>query len=325
MKLSIIVPVYNTEEYLKECLDSVTPQLTDDMEVILVNDGSTDGSQKICEEYQEKYSQVRLINQQNQGSSVARNTGIHEAVGDYLLFLDSDDFIATSVLRDLIQFANNQDIIFLDAVKYYREDWQEPLAEGYQNTCINCKSPKEVLAFLADLPKFPGAPWNKLVNRNFVVKNNLYFSEGIVAEDIDWVLSVLKEAEIFGYYSKKNYYFYRQNRKFSVTHNIGVKHVNSLLYILDKWVNKIKNHEYANFYYKFLAYEYIITLLSFSYLSKEEQKNFKDQLLQYSFLLQYRDDVKYRLAAMSIKLFGVSICSYLLRKYQNIRLKRGRK
>lgn len=63
MKLSIIVPVYNTEEYLKECLDSVTPQLTDDMEVILVNDGSTDGSQKICEEYQEKYSQVRLINQ----------------------------------------------------------------------------------------------------------------------------------------------------------------------------------------------------------------------------------------------------------------------
>ena len=154
MKLSIIVPVYNTEEYLKECLDSVTPQLTDDMEVILVNDGSTDGSQKICEEYQEKYSQVRLINQQNQGLSAARNTGIHEAVGDYLLFIDSDDFIATSVLRDLIQFANNQDVIFLDAVKYYREDWQEPLAEGYQQKFICQKSPKQVLEFLANLPKF---------------------------------------------------------------------------------------------------------------------------------------------------------------------------
>ena len=94
---------------------------------------------------------------------------------------------------------------------------------------------------------------------------------------------------------------------------------------MGKWIADSSTGDYKDIYYKFLAYEYIITLLSFSYLSKEEQKNFKDQLLQYGFLLQYRDDVKYRLAAMSIKLFGVSICSYLLRKYQNIRLKRGQK
>lgn len=325
MKLSIIVPVYNTEEYLKECLDSVTPQLTDDMEVILVNDGSTDGSQKICEEYQEKYSQVRLINQQNQGLSAARNTGIHEAVGDYLLFIDSDDFIATSVLRDLIQFANNQDVIFLDAVKYYREDWQEPLAEGYQQKFICQKSPKQVLEFLANLPKFPGCAWNKLVRRDFLLENSLYFTKGIYSEDVDWTLSIFKFGTSYSYYCNKVYYYYRQGRETSITSNIGVKNVESLLFILGKWIADSSTGDYKDIYYKFLAYEYIITLLSFSYLSKEEQKNFKDQLLQYSFLLQYRDDVKYRLAAMSIKLFGVSICSYLLRKYQNIRLKRGQK
>lgn len=175
------------------------------------------------------------------------------------------------------------------------------------------------------LPKFPGCAWNKLVRRDFLLENSLYFTKGIYSEDVDWTLSIFKFGTSYSYYCNKVYYYYRQGRETSITSNIGVKNVESLLFILGKWIADSSTGDYKDIYYKFLAYEYIITLLSFSYLSKEEQKNFKDQLLQYSFLLQYRDDVKYRLAAMSIKLFGVSICSYLLRKYQNIRLKRGRK
>ena len=100
--ISVIVPVYNVEEYLEECLESIRQQTFTDIEVILVNDGSTDGSREICEQYCEKDSRFRLINQENQGQSVARNRGVKESVGQYIMFVDSDDVINTSVLAVLL-------------------------------------------------------------------------------------------------------------------------------------------------------------------------------------------------------------------------------
>ena len=102
--ISVIVPVYNVEEYLEECLESIRQQTFTDIEVILVNDGSTDGSRKICEQYCEKDSRFRLINQENQGQSVARNRGVKESVGQYIMFVDSDDVINTSVLEVLLPY-----------------------------------------------------------------------------------------------------------------------------------------------------------------------------------------------------------------------------
>ncbi len=102
--ISVIVPVYNVEEYLEECLESIRQQTFTDIEVILVNDGSTDGSREICEQYCEKDSRFRLINQENQGQSVARNRGVKESVGQYIMFVDSDDVINTSVLEVLLPY-----------------------------------------------------------------------------------------------------------------------------------------------------------------------------------------------------------------------------
>ena len=105
--ISIIVPVYNVEEYLEECLESIRKQTYQDIEVILVNDGSTDGSHAICERYCQMDKRFRLINQKNQGQSVARNRGVKESLGEYIMFVDSDDVGSLGLLEQLMKYMSD--------------------------------------------------------------------------------------------------------------------------------------------------------------------------------------------------------------------------
>ena len=105
--ISIIVPVYNVEEYLEECIESIRQQTFTDFEVILVNDGSTDYSKEICEEYCRKDSRFRLMNQANQGQSIARNRGVKESLGEYIMFVDSDDVVSLGLLDQLMKYMSD--------------------------------------------------------------------------------------------------------------------------------------------------------------------------------------------------------------------------
>ena len=101
MRFSVIVPVYNVEHYLRRCLDSIVNQTFDDYEVVLVDDGSTDASGSICDEYRKKYNSIKVIHQENKGQSGARNTGLDKALGDWIVFVDSDDWIEKEMLQEL--------------------------------------------------------------------------------------------------------------------------------------------------------------------------------------------------------------------------------
>ena len=118
-KVSIIVPVYNVEKYLRRCIDSILRQTLTDIEVILVDDGSFDSSGKICEEYARKDSGLRVIHQKNAGVAVARNTGLDIASGDYIAFVDSDDYIEPNMYQSMMQVANQYDcdVVLCDCVK----------------------------------------------------------------------------------------------------------------------------------------------------------------------------------------------------------------
>ena len=110
--ISIIIPVYNVENYLEECLNSVQNQTYTNIEVILVNDGSTDNSKRICERYCQEDSRFHLLNQENQGQSVARNTGVAASTGEFIAFVDSDDIILPNYLETLMQYlAADVDIV----------------------------------------------------------------------------------------------------------------------------------------------------------------------------------------------------------------------
>lgn len=126
--ISVIVPVYNVETYLEECLDSIQNQTYTDLEVILVNDGSTDGSKAICERYCQTDKRFRLINQSNQGQSVARNTGVTASRGEFIAFVDSDDMILANYLETLMQhMGEDVDIVESQFTVHKRISWQKIL------------------------------------------------------------------------------------------------------------------------------------------------------------------------------------------------------
>ena len=170
IKLSIIVPIYNVENYLEYCLNSIVPILSNEnVELILVNDGSTDKSESICNMYIEKHKNIIYIYQDNQGLSEARNTGIKNSNGKYVTFIDSDDFINCQILLDFLNGFDTPDVIFLNAVKYLNGNTLF-FGEDYKVENIVNKPKSEVLKGLCQFRKFPGSAWNKIVKRELIVR-----------------------------------------------------------------------------------------------------------------------------------------------------------
>ena len=198
--ISVIVPVYNVEEYLEECLESIKQQTFTDIEVILVNDGSTDGSREICERFCQKDSRFKLINQENQGQSVARNRGVKESVGKFIMFVDSDDVINKNLLEVLLPYMKTEvDIVECRMTRkkeeFYLNKPSKIVFEGNAKEAIlNCIAIKEV--------KF--CPVTKLYRREIVEK--VPFLEGYIYEDVFTGINYLKHmrkivvVDYIGYY-----------------------------------------------------------------------------------------------------------------------------
>ena len=198
--ISVIVPVYNVEEYLEECLESIRQQTFIDIEVILVNDGSTDGSREICERFCQKDSRFKLINQENQGQSVARNRGVKESVGEFIMFVDSDDVINKNVLEVLLPYMKTEvDIVECRMTRkkeefYLNKPSKIVFEENAKEAILNCIAIKEV--------KF--CPVTKLYRREIVEK--VPFLEGYIYEDVFTGINYLKHmrkivvVDYIGYY-----------------------------------------------------------------------------------------------------------------------------
>ena len=188
MKVSVIIPVYNVESYLNEALSSLTSQTLDDIEIIAVNDGSSDHSEQILKQYQERYSYFSYYNQPNQGQSSARNHALKYAKGDYIYFMDSDDIVNTDMLRCCYEYAQQTqaDFIFFDGDKLMEED-AKPVAWNYKRTHLveeNTKYDGETLLnLMLDTRKHSCVVWLLFIRRDFLERIGLRFYEGIIHED----------------------------------------------------------------------------------------------------------------------------------------------
>ena len=171
MLISFVIPVYNVEKYLNECVDSVITQNFRDLEIILVDDGSPDGSGQICDQYAEKYGFVTVIHKTNGGLSDARNAGINAASGDYILFLDSDDYIANGSIAAIADYILkfSPDVVFLNAKKVFPDGRIVPIGDDYNAEKINGKDKKTVMKHLASLPKYPGSACTKAIRRQLIM------------------------------------------------------------------------------------------------------------------------------------------------------------
>lgn len=216
LKLSIIVPVYNVENYLPRCLDSILAQTMKDFEVICVNDGSKDSSLSILQDYATKDNRIKIVDQENQGLGCARNAGIERAVGEYLGFVDSDDFIAPEMYEELIKKAdkNNSDIVLSNVYLYYTNSGGTSVFRDEQ--FYEAMSRAEVFnAF--EHPKiyqFIGV-WDRIYRRSFIETNHLRNPEKRIYEDVLFTVQTLTYAKRISVVNSP-FYYYRKNTGVSI-------------------------------------------------------------------------------------------------------------
>lgn len=241
MDFSIIIPVYNVEKYIEQCIESILSQKYMNFELILVNDGSTDRSGEICEIYSKKDKRVITIHKKNGGQSEARNCGLNKSKGKYIIFIDSDDYIANdNFLLDIHEKTkNDHDIILFKFKKYYDD----------KNSFSNCsfsfknalrKSNKgDILMSLVEDDAYYGSPWTKCIKKELLVSNNIEFQKGLLGEDMDWYFYVVIKAQTISLLDE-SYIIYRQ-RAGSTTATYKLKNLVDYIEIMEKWSSEIKN------------------------------------------------------------------------------------
>jgi glycosyltransferase involved in cell wall biosynthesis len=242
---SIIVPVYNCEKYLNECIDSVVCQDCESWELILVDDGSTDGSRKICEQYAENDSRVIVLTQVNQGPGEARNSGIKQACGEYLIFLDSDDYLCDSSLNNIksvISCNSSPDIIVARAVLVSEKgDYVRDYNKQYDNEQIHNHDAVQVASYLLSRKKSSfWSVWNHVFKLSFIKQTEIIFEKGIYAEDLDWTLQVFFKA---GKFAVLNIPFYCHREREGKSLSFSSKMELDLFTVIFKWLSKLKDME----------------------------------------------------------------------------------
>lgn len=217
--VSIIVPVYNVELYIKKALDSLINQTFKDIEIICVNDGSTDNSYEIMKEYANKDSRIVCLNQENQGVSIARNSGLNVAKGTYIMFADPDDWLELDAVEQAYNaiIEQNVDVLRFGYYCYVNE------TEKYKKRVVKIFEDTEYTdpIQLKDLRSFVACIWDKIYKKEFIVKNQIKFPQGIKgAEDGHFCLQCVFSDAKWGVL-RKNLYNYRVIRKGSAMDNVS--------------------------------------------------------------------------------------------------------
>lgn len=207
---SIIVPIYNIENYIEKCVESLINQTYKNLEIILVDDGSTDSSGKICDKYIEKDNRIKTIHKENGGLSSARNSGIEVAVGDYVLFVDGDDFLSKNAVEILVKtlIEYSCDILCFNAYQYKNENIIgnvitskfDDIEESKKHAIIN------------------PAAWARAYKNSFLKKNHFYFKEGIIYEDLALIPGLSSYTENIRFIDDCLYYYViRENSIMNIT------------------------------------------------------------------------------------------------------------
>ena len=257
-KISVIIPVYNVEKYLAECLTSVVNQTFKDIEIICINDGSTDNSPKILEEFAQKDRRIKIINQENQGMSCARNAGLAVATGEYITFVDSDDYISTDLYADMQKYLPAELICF--NAKIF------PMSEKYRalQNYIQCKFEGEQPITEKIIKQTNIHIWNKIFKTSVIRENNIKFPDGLYFEDFPFMFEYLYSINTAKFVTGKGYYFYRQqpNSIMKTCSPKSIHHLYAWHYLYDRFKARGIYNKNSQFIHKLfrtyiiLAYRY---------------------------------------------------------------------
>lgn len=319
MKLSIIIPIYNVEQYLQSCVQSVITQTYQDLQVILVNDGSTDSSGILCDQLAQQDSRVQVVHKENGGLSDARNAGLRVASGEYVLFLDSDDYYADNHVLDTLGNTLTQ-WDYPDALLFCRTDYYENLQSmhpelPYDEALLNeMDTPLECFAALLHSQRFNMSACFQILKRSVLVDNDIHFVVGLRNEDIDWSMQLwrhLQSVKVINLFA----YVYRHRDK-SITTTLCLQDYQSYNYMFDKWKSILSPEDKNDLLYlQYLAYIYPTMVYGYLSLKRADRKNAYTILLKHSAILQYASTRKAMRVVRLQRLFGLRIAINILSVY----------
>lgn len=249
-KVSVIVPIYNVEKYIGKCLDSLVSQTLRDIEVILVNDGSTDNSEKIIEEYKRKYYNFNMIylKKENGGLSDARNYGMKRATGDYIAFLDSDDFADPTLYEKMYNKAVEEGADYVECDFY----WAYPKRKGYRlksDIGVRYRNKKEMFINARVVA------WNKLIKREFI---EYEFPKGLKYEDMEFFYKHLPNIKKFAFVEEPLVYYVQRKESLANKQDYSTGQIFS---ILNNVIDFYRKHNLYEEYKNCIEYTYTRILL----------------------------------------------------------------
>lgn len=274
-KITVIVPVYLTEEYLPRCLDSILNQSFSDFELILVEDGSPDNCGKICDKYAEKDGRIKVIHQSNAGVSSARNRGLDLASGDYIVFIDSDDWVGPHYLLDLMD--SDADLVCHSFSTLDEKEVFIKRQSNHKRTLLISKD--SILSLLTD--GILGYTFAKRFSRRIIQENKIHFIEEINhTEDTLFTVDYLLHSQTAETEDKDNYFYVRYDTRITLSNQITLERLamactaNS---ILCRKLLPQQNPLYEKLYYSRIGYNYI------SYIDKNSFSQFRNSLWKYTY------------------------------------------
>lgn len=251
VKVSVIVPVYNVEQYLDKCLHTLVNQTLTDMEIIIVNDGATDNSQKIIDEYASKYPKIKAYSKENGGLSDARNYGLQHAIGEYIGFIDSDDYVEEDMFEVLYHKAKeeNSDIVECNLRHTYPDTEDIEIGEKIQDK-------KEMLMFGRSVV------WNKIYKREWLLETGVIFPKGLIYEDVEFFIKLVPHIRTYSYVEPASVHYVQRS---SSINNMSSAKTLDILKVLDHIYEYYQQKGYFQEYKEALEFFFTRILLCSSF------------------------------------------------------------
>lgn len=268
--ISVIIPVFNAEKYLDECIKSILNQSEKNIEIIIIDDGSTDNSYKICLKYQKEDKRIKIFRQENKGVSSARNLGIQNSLGKYLYFMDADDVLNKSMFYDFLNLNVDDDSLYAFGWKKYYKDTNINDLEIKRNTLKKLYNLKEIILLDTEISSFL---FNKIYLRKIILDNHILFDEDIhYCEDMKFNYSYINYVRTLTYNDKK-YYYYRMRKNSATGNYVSFKNL-SVFNVFEYFIKD--NQDNPLIYYNY-CFAYIINYYKFR--RKFKNYNFNEKII----------------------------------------------
>ena len=323
MKLSIIIPVYNVEQYLESCVQSVITQTYQDLQVILVDDGSIDSSGALCDQLAKQDNRIQVIHKPNGGLSDARNAGLKVATGDYVAFLDSDDvYLLQDGIEQMMHVVakDKPDLLLFQCVDVYPV--RQSVRKAYDVEFLATHSGQEVFSRLVRTQVFNMSACFQLIRRELLEQHQLYFEKGLLSEDVDWSLRLWHHVRKVRAVNLPMYGY--QHREGSITTTYTIRNLRSYEHIFAKFVTLYQQKEDGDeLYWKtimgYLAQMYTSCLYAYGQIERGDRAEAYEMLRQYTLLLEHSLSIKSERVVRLKRIVGLRMTVCVFAIYGNIK------